>query len=48
MNISQTVNGKAAFAFVKFDNTDSPAKAVSQEVRVNLKPMFPMVECLAA
>ena len=27
-------NGRSAFAFVKFDNTDAPARAVFQEVRV--------------
>jgi hypothetical protein len=28
----QLVNGRSAFAFVKFDNEDAPARAVFEEV----------------
>ncbi|KAK1228674.1 hypothetical protein PQX77_008327 [Marasmius sp. AFHP31] len=31
VRIIRPANGKAAFAFVKFDNTDSPARAIRQE-----------------
>jgi hypothetical protein len=35
IEISKTANSRSAFAFVKFNNTEAPARAVSDEVRLN-------------